>query len=103
MGKKPDIRYKDPATADRLPEIQYAILENCARYVKPGGLLVYSTCTILREENEDNVLKFLSLHPEFTVEDFSVGTVHSENGMLTLYPDTHGTDGFFVSRLRRRS
>ena len=103
MGKKPDIRYKDPATADRLPEIQYAILENCARYVKPGGLLVYSTCTIFREENEDNVLKFLSLHPEFTPEDFSVGTVHSENGMLTLYPDTHGTDGFFVSRLRRRS
>ena len=100
MGKKPDIRYKDPETADRLPEIQYAILENCARYVKPCGLLVYSTCTILRE---DNVLKFLSLHPEFTLEDFSVGTVHSENGMLTLYPDTHGTDGFFVSRLRRHS
>jgi len=101
MGKKPDIRYKNPEEADRLPEIQYAILDNCSRYVKRGGVLVYSTCTVFSAENQGNVTRFLSSHPEFSPEEFSVGDLRSEGGTITLAPDTHGTDGFFVARMRR--
>ena len=98
IGKKPEIRYKSLSDFARLPEIQYAILENCARYVKPGGVLVYSTCTVLPEENEENVARFLDSHPEFTPADFSVGEITSEGGRLALAPDLHGTDGFFVAK-----
>lgn len=103
LGKKPDIRYKDPRDADRLPEIQYAILDNCSRYVKRGGVLVYSTCTVFSAENRATAERFLASHPEFSPENFSIGAFTSENGMMTLCPDTHGTDGFFVAKLRRRS
>ena len=102
IAKKPEIRYKSVADFARLPEIQLAILENCSRYVKRGGMLVYSTCTVLPEENEENVSKFLSAHPEFEPCDFEVGDVRSESGMLSLSPDTHGTDGFFVSKFIRK-
>lgn len=101
IGKKPDIRYKNPVEADRLPEIQYAILENNARYVRPGGVLVYSTCTIFSAENHFVIQKFLARHPEFAPEDFSAGALRSEKGMLALYPDLHHTDGFFVAKLRK--
>lgn len=102
IAKKPEIRYKSVADFARLPEIQLAILENCSRYVKKGGALVYSTCTVLPEENGENVAKFLASHPEFEPCDFSVGDLHSERGMLSLSPDTHGTDGFFVAKFTRK-
>jgi 16S rRNA (cytosine967-C5)-methyltransferase len=73
-------------------------LENACRYVKSGGVLVYSTCTLFPEENEDNVARFLSRHPEFSLRDFEVGNLSSTGGMLTLTPDAHGTDGFFVAK-----
>lgn len=60
IRKKPETRYKDPDEIAKLPALQLAILENCARYVKKGGTLVYSTCTILRRENEDVVRAFLA-------------------------------------------
>ena len=101
LAKKPEIRYKDLSDAAALPDIQFAILENCCRYVKDGGVLVYSTCTIFPEENQQNVARFLSAHPEFSAEDFCVGDICSEGGMLTLLPDTHGTDGFFIAKLRK--
>ena len=101
LGKKPEIRYKDLSDAAALPDIQYAILENCCTYVKDGGVLVYSTCTIFPEENEQNVQKFLASHPEFALEAFSVGGIGAESGMLTLTPDMHGTDGFFIAKLRK--
>ena len=101
LAKKPEIRYKDLSDAAALPAIQYAILENCCRYVKQDGVLVYSTCTIFPEENEHNVQKFLASHPEFAAEDFHIGDIGSKDGMLTLMPDTHGTDGFFIAKLRK--
>jgi 16S rRNA (cytosine967-C5)-methyltransferase len=61
-------------------------------------VLIYSTCTIFPEENEGNVARFLARHAEFTRSDFTVGDLASENGMLTLTPDEHGTDGFFVAK-----
>jgi len=104
IRKKPDIRYKDLNEIKRLPEIQLRIVSNLTRYVKPGGVLLYSTCTILPQENEGVVQAFLQAHPEFTLEIFALPDAmpHRENnGMLTLLPSKHGTDGFFIAKLRR--
>lgn len=101
LGKKPEIRYKDPASFGSLPDVQLAILENACRYVRPHGVLVYSTCTILPEENEGNIRRFLDRHPEFSLSPFSAGTLFFEEGMRTLLPDTHSTDGFFIARMVR--
>lgn len=101
LAKKPEIRYKDLSALAPLPDIQLAILENACRYVKSGGVLVYSTCTIFPEENEDNVARFLSRHPEFVPTDFTVGDLKSTSGMLTLTPDEHGTDGFFMAKFTK--
>ena len=103
IRKKPDIRYKDLEAIKSLPGIQYDILQNVERYVKPGGVLVYSTCTVLKRENEAVIDDFLLAHNEFECEDFILpeGTM-SKNGMLTLWPHIHGTDGFFMAKLRRK-
>jgi 16S rRNA (cytosine967-C5)-methyltransferase len=98
LAKKPEIRYKDLSELSPLPDIQLAIVENACRYVKSGGVLIYSTCTLFPEENEGNVARFLSRHPEFSPCNFTVGDLTSENGMLTLTPDLHGTDGFFMAK-----
>ena len=102
LAKKPDIRYKDFALAAGLPSIQAAILENAVRLVCKGGVLVYSTCTLLPEENEGQITAFLGAHPEFAPEPFTVGSLCCD-GVLTLAPDTHGTDGFFIAKLRKKS
>ena len=101
LAKKPELRYKDPAQSEALPDIQLAILSNCSRYLKVGGTLVYSTCTLFPEENEENVKRFLSSHPEFSLCGFSFGGINCHAGMLSLYPDTHRTDGFFIARMTR--
>lgn len=102
IRKKPDIRYKDPKPLENLPRLQAEILENCSRYVKPGGVLLYSTCTLLSRENEDVVSAFLQSHSAFRPEPFSLpGPIGSSGGMLTLWPQIHGTDGFFIAKLRR--
>ena len=102
MAKKPDLRYKDICVADELPELQYNILTASSRYLKSGGAMIYSTCTINKCENEEVVSRFLADNPEFYKEDFKVGSLESKDGMLTLYPHIHNTDGFFVARLRRK-
>ena len=102
LAKKPEIRYKSPEVCASLPDIQYAILENCSRYVKKGGVLVYSTCTLLPRENEENARRFLSDHGDFFVpEDFSVNG-RPYPAFTTLFPDTEGTDGFFIAKFRRK-
>ena len=103
IRKKPDIRYKDPASMADLPKLQLSILKNQARYVKRGGVLLYSTCTLLRRENEDVVAAFLAENKEFHLEKLSLPAVfpENENGMLTLVPGEYDTDGFFIARLRR--
>ena len=104
IRKKPDIRYKDPASMEDLPALQLAILKNQARYVKPGGVLIYSTCTLLRRENEDVVAAFLSENDEFDTEPLCLPKPLPENesGMLTLVPGEYDTDGFFICRMRRK-
>lgn len=104
IRKKPDIRYKDLAAMAQLPEIQGRILDNLSRYVRPGGVLLYSTCTILKRENEEVVRRFLERQPAFAPEAFSVPDKLPEGGnegMLTLLPHIHETDGFFICKLRR--
>ena len=103
IRKKPDIRYKDPKEMEDLPELQLAILKNQARYVKPGGVLLYSTCTLLPRENEEVVETFLKENPRFYLEKLELPEVFPENttGMLTLLTGEYDTDGFFICRLRR--
>ena len=102
IAKKPEIRYKDIKSAASLPDIQYDILCNAARYLKKKGVMVYSTCTILPEENEENIRRFLSSHPHLMAVPFTVGPLSAESGMITLLPHVHGTDGFFICKLIRR-
>ena len=102
IAKKPELRYKAPAESERLPDIQLAILKNCARYLKRGGTLVYSTCTVLPAENKGNVERFLSENSEFELCPFEYGGFKCESGMVTLLPNIHGTDGFFVAKLVRK-
>ena len=105
IRKKPDIREKDPDTMKELPQLQLQILQNQARYVRPGGVLIYSTCTLVRRENEGVVEKFLKTNPEFRLEPLPLPAEFGENttGMLTLVPGQHDTDGFFIARLRRKA
>ena len=103
IRKKPDIRYKDPKPLAELPAVQSAILANAARYVRPGGTLLYSTCTLLRRENEAVVRDFLEGHPTYKAEAFTLPGPIGEvvDGMATLWPHRHGTDGFFICKLRK--
>jgi 16S rRNA (cytosine967-C5)-methyltransferase len=98
-AKKPDIRYKNLNDARALPQIQYDILCTAEKYLKVGGTLVYSTCTILPEENEQNVKRFLSEHDNFSLVPFNAGELQCSEGMITLLPHIHKTDGFFVAKL----
>ena len=91
FAKKPELRYKNPEASAALPDIQLAILKSASQYVKIGGKVVYSTCTLLPEENEHNVEAFLARHGEFACLD-----------MRTLTPDRDGTDGFFYAVLIKR-
>ena len=103
IRKKPDIRYKDPAPLADLPAVQLDILRNAARYVRPGGTLMYSTWTLLYRENGEVVDTFLAENKAYKAEAFTlpgpVGPVQS--GSVTLWPHRHGTDGFFISKMRR--
>ena len=103
IRKKPDTRYKKADDLFTLPVIQAAILDNAARYVRPGGTLVYSTCTILPEENEQVTAAFLAEHTDFALEPFELSQpVGISDGSLTLWPQRHDTDGFYICRMKRR-
>ena len=104
IRKKPDIRYKNLEELKQLPQLQLAILNNQATYVKKGGVLLYSTCTVLKAENEEIVEKFLAEHRDFHTEPLELPEVfpRNETGMLTLIPGQYDTDGFFIARLRRK-
>lgn len=101
LAKKPDMRYKSTETFGQLPALQRQILETAFSYLKEGGRLVYATCTVIREENEGVVVPFLEAHPQACAVPFCVGTLEAKNGMLTLWPHRHRTDGFFIAILER--
>ena len=103
IRKKPDIRYKNLQEMAQLPALQLKILKNQARYVRPGGVLLYSTCTLVREENEGVVETFLKENPGDSLEKLPLPAAFPENatGMLALVPGEYDTDGFFIAKLRR--
>ena len=102
IRKKPDIREKDLSQTEALPVLQLEILRNVSRYLKKDGVLLYSTCTILKRENEHVVKAFLRENADFRAEPFTLcDTIHAENGMLTLLPCVHDTDGFFICKMRK--
>ena len=102
IAKKPDIRYKEESDVKRLPEIGYAILSASTKLLKKGGVLVYSTCTTRRAENEEVRARFLSEHPDFEPffpENFPI---EAENAQITLMPHKHGTDGFYIAGFKKK-
>lgn len=103
IRKKPDIRYKNPNELEMLPVLQSAILASAAAYVRPGGVLVYSTCTVLPEENEQVTDAFLAEHGDFSRESFFLpAPLGAVDGQITLWPQRSGVDGFYICRMRRK-
>lgn len=94
LRKKPEIRLHrtEKEIAELLP-LQQKILECAARYVKPDGILIYSTCSILKRENEAQVAEFLRNHKDFSLR--------REESPMTILPQTYGTDGFFIAKMKR--
>lgn len=103
IRKKPDIRYKKADDLFALPVVQHDILDNASAYVRPGGVLVYSTCTILPEENGQTADAFLAEHPDFSRETFTLPFLGQVPGEVTLWPQRHRTDGFYICRMRRNT
>jgi 16S rRNA (cytosine967-C5)-methyltransferase len=107
LTKKPDIKWKrDITDIIKLAKMQGDFIANAARLVKPGGVLVYSTCTTEPEENQEIVKQFLMKHPEFTVEDARQYVSHdlvNGDGFVETYPHRDGMDGSFAVRLRKAS
>ena len=102
IRRKPEIKYKPPEEFAGLPEIQYQILETSARYVKSGGTLVYSTCTLSRAENDDVADRFAASHPEFMPIVQPVPLSAPGDYKRTYCPDENGGDGFFTASFRRK-
>ena len=108
IGKKPDLKYKaSPEGIDSLIRLQQKILSCAQSYVKPGGTLIYSTCTVNPGENIDNVHWFLQQYPEFSPGDIrdricpELRESVVEKGCIQLLPGVHKSDGFFIARLVR--
>ena len=109
LGKKTDLKYRvTEKQLEDLVRLQRSILDVVCGYVKPGGVLIYSTCTINRAENQENVKWFLAEHPDFAPEQLKEslcaqlqGAV-GEDGCLQLLPGVHDSDGFFIARLRKK-
>lgn len=102
LGKKPDLRYKSEEEVRALPALQEEILAASAAYVRAGGILVYSTCTLRREENEEVVERFLSRAGDFSLVPFSIGG-RAYDGLYTAFPPESGTDGFFIAKFQKKS
>ncbi|MEG2814010.1 MAG: 16S rRNA (cytosine(967)-C(5))-methyltransferase RsmB [Oscillospiraceae bacterium] len=109
IRRKPEIKYKTYDEIADLPEIQFAILQNSSKYVKSGGTIIYSTCTLNKHENQEIVMKFLENN-----SDFSIGTLSEtvnnianiDNGFATFFPSENGdngaSDGFFIAKLIKK-
>ena len=104
IRRKPEIKYKEKEEFRQLPPIQKKILENASKYVKVGGTLIYSTCTIQDSENIDVVKEFLQKNKNFElvpIKEVNVDLENQEKGYMKIYPNVHNMDGFFISKLIR--
>ncbi|RHW39697.1 16S rRNA (cytosine(967)-C(5))-methyltransferase RsmB [Lysinibacillus yapensis] len=108
MRRKPDIKYtKREEDLSNLHDIQLELLNNAVKVLKKGGRLVYSTCTVNKEENEETVKAFLTSHPEMEPADLEnlpkELLERSQHGMLQVFPQDFGSDGFFVAAFRKKT
>ncbi|MBQ6906772.1 MAG: 16S rRNA (cytosine(967)-C(5))-methyltransferase RsmB, partial [Clostridia bacterium] len=102
ISGKPDIKW-NKEDVSKLPEIQLKILENASKYLKIGGELVYSTCTLFKEENECVVNEFIKNNQNFELQKIELPSplMQENSGFITLYPNFSGTDGFFIAKIKR--
>ena len=107
IKRKPDIKWqKTKENIEEIQKIQMQILENCSKYLKKGGSLIYSTCSILKEENEKILENFLKNNKNFKKEKIVIDEKNyfykyiDEEGFLKVYPNKK-TDGFFVGKLKK--
>jgi len=105
IRKKPEIKWsKHIKDIKSIIDTQRKIMENASKYVKKGGVLLYSTCTLNKEENENNVDWFINAHPEFKIEPVSLGKLdninYSDKGYVTIFPNEY-MDGFFIAKIRK--
>lgn len=104
IRRKPEIKYKEKAELKELPIIQKTILDNASKYVKIGGTLVYSTCTIQDNENIEIIEAFLKENDNFElapINEVKVDLENQDKGYLKIYPNIHDIDGFFIAKLQR--
>lgn len=105
IRKKPEIKYtKDLKALKEIVEIQRKIMSNSAKYVKVGGTILYSTCTLNKEENQDNIEWFIKNYPEYSLEPLFYGNLPNfiyDNGTVTILPNKY-MDGFFIAKFKRR-
>lgn len=108
IRRKPDIKWaRETKDLESITALQKQLIQTVSKTVKPGGVLVYSTCTILPEENENQVNAFLEQNMDFEADDIAPFippdlAVHAKGCMLQLYPNRDGIDGFFIARIKRR-
>jgi len=105
IRRKPDIKLNKNEPG--ISEVQYKILENACKYLKPGGEMVYSTCTLNKRENEDIINRFLENNKGYEMVDISgflpeqLKKEESKMGYVTFYPNIDGIDGFFIAKMKR--
>ena len=109
INRNPDLKWRlKPEDSLRMAGMQNKFLQNAAGWLKSGGVLVYVTCTLSRDENQGVIEKFIDRHPEFVVEDASPFLPESarvlvdNDGFYQTWPPAHGMDGFFAARLRKK-
>lgn len=102
IRSKPEIKYTDLSSIERLPEIQYEILCTASKYLKNGGELVYSTCTLNKVENDDIIDRFLAEHNDFeSVNIMEEYKDIADGHKATIFPKHFGCEGFFISKIRK--
>ena len=106
IAKKPEIKWtKSKESLKSILKVQRDIVSNAARYVKPGGKLIYSTCTLNKQENEENIKWFIKKYPNFEIEPLYLGKlsniIYHKEGFITILPDEL-MDGFFIAKMVRR-
>lgn len=105
IKRKPDIKLNP--YPEGLNDLQYKILENAARYIKEGGEVLYSTCTLCKSENEEVIRKFLESNKDFEGVNISgylpegLRKPEAEKGYITFFPNVDGIDGFFIAKLKK--
>lgn len=108
IRRKPEIKWnRHEKDIESLRDIQWNILNNAKEYLKINGTMIYSTCTIMKEENQNLIDKFLSINTNFQLVDFSDKILSNgfmedaEKGFIQVFPHIHNTDGFFIAKLKR--